>query len=291
MDYSEYVIKSLSKIKHKSWELYVVSRIVHSLPSNGSIMFVCQQCVQRPQRLALTDIFFPQFELHVEIDEEHHSTPTQEKEDALRLRDIVNVTSHEVRRIKAYGGSLEEVNQQVDDLIEYILKKSRKIDLEPGKYENRYAVQPHRDHGGIDTKTGATFRYIKDVKQLWGYQGWHRQGSGAWNVPEEDGVEKCCVWFPKLYKNEHWDNQLSADGKTITERQIKEKYTRITDIDGSESKFPHRRYCFAHSRNELGATMYRFVGVFLLDVAKSNEAKYSVYQRVSTEVKLPQAAQ
>jgi len=254
-------------------------------------MFICQQHVQRPEGRALTDIFFPQFELHIEVDEPYHAELTQKQKDAQRLRDIVNATSHEIRRIDVRGDSLEEVNQKVDDLIKYIHEKSQKVDLEPGKFEHRYAVKPHRDRGSIDAKTGATFRYIRDVKQLWGYQGGHRQGSGAWNVPEKIGEEKCCVWFPKLYKNEHWDNQLSADGKTITERQIKGIYTHITDIDGSESKYPHRRYCFAHSRNELGATMYRFIGVFERDVVKSNEDQCSIYRQVSTEIKLPQASQ
>ena len=41
---ADYIVKSLSKIKYKSWELYVVSRFIHTL-DDLDVEFVCQQLV------------------------------------------------------------------------------------------------------------------------------------------------------------------------------------------------------------------------------------------------------
>ncbi|MBW6100161.1 hypothetical protein KZ774_08700 [Escherichia coli] len=66
--------------------------------------------------------------------------------------------------------------------------------------------------------------------------------------------EKCMVWFPKLYGNSDWGNELTDDGNKIIERNIKddEGYTERWD----------KRIVMAHSRDELNRTLYRFLGVF-----------------------------
>ena len=41
---ANYVANSLSKMKHKRWELYVISRVIHLL-DDLEIEFICQQVV------------------------------------------------------------------------------------------------------------------------------------------------------------------------------------------------------------------------------------------------------
>jgi hypothetical protein len=68
----QYILRSLSKTAHKQWELLVITRIIHRL-DDPELEFVAQQLVRREDGGAyLTDLYFPQLALHVEIDEAHY---------------------------------------------------------------------------------------------------------------------------------------------------------------------------------------------------------------------------
>ena len=65
----DYIYRSLKKVSHKGWETFVISRIIHGL-DDDDIEFVTQQLVRlSDESRALTDLYFPQFDLHVEVDE------------------------------------------------------------------------------------------------------------------------------------------------------------------------------------------------------------------------------
>ena len=72
MTKAEYITNSLSKINHKKWELYVISRIIHKL-DDLDIEFICQQHILLENSSAFADMFFPQFNIYLEINESHHS--------------------------------------------------------------------------------------------------------------------------------------------------------------------------------------------------------------------------
>ena len=93
MNKLEFISRQFSKAEKKRFEHYVVTRIWHSL-DDLSIKFVTQQYVSRPDSRALTDMFFPQLQIHIEIDEGHHKK--QIEWDKLREVDIINATGHEV---------------------------------------------------------------------------------------------------------------------------------------------------------------------------------------------------
>ena len=40
----EYLLRNFSKIRHKKWELYVITRILHNL-NDTNIEYVCQQFI------------------------------------------------------------------------------------------------------------------------------------------------------------------------------------------------------------------------------------------------------
>ena len=62
------IAKSLSKIKHKKYELYVLSSIIHGLNDSG-IKFKFQQYAKRNEngKYALIDLFLPQFNIAPQI--------------------------------------------------------------------------------------------------------------------------------------------------------------------------------------------------------------------------------
>ena len=100
----QYVLRSLSKIKHKKWENFIISRIVHSI-IDLDIEFSCQQLVKTKNgNRYLTDLCFPNLKLYLEVDEKHHSSSKNVKKDQDRNREIIDATGfsfmHSFRDLK-----------------------------------------------------------------------------------------------------------------------------------------------------------------------------------------------
>lgn len=283
MHKDEYILRSLSKIKHKKWELFVVSRIIHNL-DDPEIEFVCQQLVRTDDGRFLTDLYFPQFGTHLEVDERHHLSDENIKRDTIRSQQIIKTTDHKVSRISIQGG-LNTVIKKTDTFIERI-KKLKTIQEEngtfaPWNFEHRYQPSIHINAGKISLDSGATFLKQKNALECFGYGGGEYQ-RGGWNIPETNYK----VWFPKLYLNQGWDNKITSDGKCILETQIGENpipvKQRIDTEDGRD------RIVFARWISPLKQPLYKFTGVFRLDKETSNKNAIVTYRRMSRSINLRQ---
>ncbi len=73
MNKLEFVARQLAKAQNKRYEHYVVNRI-WSLLNDSRVKFVTQQFVSRPEGRAMTDMFFPQLAIHIEVDEGFHKS-------------------------------------------------------------------------------------------------------------------------------------------------------------------------------------------------------------------------
>ena len=107
---------------------------------------------------------------------------------------------------------------------------------------------------------------------------------GVWKGAASHPIEKdSTLWFPKLYENKNWDNKISDDGIVITERKKinNEKHIKDDIRDNHDKKI----IVFAHVTDSLGATLYRFKGVFKLDVEETLKQKAAIYKRIGTRVK------
>lgn len=280
MSKDDYVLRSLSKTRHKRIEHFVVNRIYHLL-DDPEIEFICQQLVRRKEGPALTDMFFPQFRLHLEVDEPFHARNVEA--DQVRAQDIVTITSHEIRRIRAYDGEqnlrpLSEIAQEVDHFV--ALLRDRKNEavasqrFEAWNYERQYDPTPHIERGHIDASDNVIVRYQKDALQCFGYTGGHYQ-RGLWRL---DTDLRRIVWFPRLWKHGEWENALSADGNVITEDasgQAVEGY-RIPMNDD----FVDERIVFAKWHDPLGRNVYRFTGVFR-KCKESSTGQITAFRKVS----------
>lgn len=89
--------------------------------------------------------------------------------------------------------------------------------------------------------------------------------------------DKWMVWFPKIYKNRDFINEMLNDGKTITMRQLP------TSLLESDKTFPEELgecIVFAHFIDpSTSKKYYRFVGVFTRLVGNM---KYASCQRTSS---------
>lgn len=280
MSKSDYILRSLSKLSSKRWEHYVINRLFHRL-NDPEVEFVCQQCIRKGDKYYLADIFFPQFDLYLEIDEAHHDSDNALINDARRRFDIAEASGLTEVRISTSGVSIEQVDASIEEFIDLIRRrKSEASEFNAWDYEGRYKPEAHIARGFITIGPHSVFRYQKDALRCFGYTKGHFQ-RGVWNLPAEvvDEIElsgACMVWFPRLYEQKRWSNSLSEDGCVITEvsKNPEETYSERWD----------RRIVMARSRNVLNQTLYRFVGVFevIPDFSSGNEHRF---RRISKSVK------
>lgn len=280
MSKADYILRSLSKVSSKRWEHYVINRLYHRL-NDPEIEFVCQQCIRKDNKFYLADLYFPQFNLYLEIDEAHHESDDALISDARRRFDIAEASGLSEMRIPTTGASIESVDASIEDFIELLRQqKLAAKEFQAWDYEDRYKPEPHIDRGYISIGPHSAFRYQKDALRCFGYTKGHFQ-KGAWNLPPETVEEielsgTCMVWFPRLYEQKRWTNSLSDDGCIITEinKNPEEGYSERWD----------KRIVMARSRNALNQTLYRFVGVFevIPEYSSGNERRF---RRIAKSVK------
>ncbi|ODQ07283.1 MULTISPECIES: AbaSI family restriction endonuclease [Enterobacterales] len=288
MSKTDYILRSLSKITKKRWEHYVINRIFHKL-DDPEIEFVCQQCIRKsnsPGKIYLADLFFPQLELYLEIDEEHHDSDEAKKADAIRRLDIIETTGFIENRIPASNVTLEQLNASIDEFVNLLIDTKEKLKAQknflPWDYNAQYTAERHINAGFMEVGPHAIFRYHRDALECFGYINKGHHQSGSWKLPENIvkaiGLSgRTMVWFPRLYKAGVWDNELSRDGEWITEKSLEVNNNYIEDWD--------YRIVMAHSRDELNRVLYRFLGVFQIDKNQSVEG-VNIFKRINTKVKV-----
>lgn len=279
MDKKEYIIRQLDRAKNKKYEAYVVTRIIH-LINDFSIKFITQQYVTRPEGRALTDLFFPQFGLHIEVDEGQHFINNNIKEDKIREADIINATGHEILRVDVTK-SFESINTEINGIVKKIKKLRNDNYFIPWDIDAEYNPKTYISKGYIDVSDNVAFKTIKDACNCFGhnYSGYQRAGASH---PNSDIM----LWFPKLFPNGEWNNKISNDERTITEKNennLKAKEHVISHIN-NRKKHQHQRIVFAKVKGNLGDVLYRFRGLYKLDIQKSNEKIGLVWMRTKIRV-------
>ena len=263
-----------------------MSRIIHKL-DDDDIEFKVQQLVRmRDGRRFLTDVYFPQFSMHIEINERHHLNT--EEADRRRAQDIISETGHEIRPFATtdnFGNprTLTEIRSEIDDIVEQ-LRSKKGTAIQDGTFnewdwENQFSSQKIIQRGVLRVKDNVVFRLQKEALECFGFRGKGYQ-KGAWRIPDGTGD---LVWFPRLFRHDKWTNELSLDGSTITERAEDMKgrqsiANRLLDDNFANAK----RIVFAKAKDPLGENMYRYVGTFRADL-KASTAEKMVYTLESVE--------
>ena len=281
MNKKEYIIRQLNRTKNKKYEAYVINRIIHLL-NDFDIKFVTQQYVIRPSGHALTDLFFPQLSIHIEVDEKYHKL--QIENDRIREADIVNATTHEILRIDM-SKSFEDINKDIDDIIKILQTKIKELKnnnlFVEWNIEAEFNPQTYINRGYIDINDDVAFQTIKDACNCFGhnYKGYQKAGASH---PDS----KIMLWFPKLFPNEEWLNTISNDEETIYEKNKDEEKAKehIHKYKTRQEDKQYIRIVFAKVKGSLGDTLYRFRGQYELNFEKSNLEIGLVWERTKTKV-------
>jgi very-short-patch-repair endonuclease len=274
MEKLEFIARQLSKAQTKRYEHYVVQRIWHRL-DRLDLKMITQQFVSRPEGRAMTDMYFPQLGIHVEIDEPHHLT--RSAADQLREADIINATGHKFIRVPV-SDDIVTFNQLIDDAVEQVRAAVESAEFD--KWDPLAEMSPatYIEKGYIDVDEDVAFEKMYHAASCFGKTYAGLQQSFIPHPTERDKF----LWFPKLYENAEWLNTLSMDEQVITEI-CKKTGQREPQVDKNIREFElnGRRLVFARVRSPLGDLMYRFKGEYLLDIRASNYERGAVLNRVS----------
>jgi hypothetical protein len=273
----QYILKQISKTNKKNYENYVITRIWHGLNSLD-YKIITQQLIIRPDgKRAMTDLYFPQLDLHIEIDEKYHQKNTIK--DISRENDIINITGHKILRLNV-DCNLEEINRKTDDITNEIIKiRNLKKDFEIWNPLKEISTQTYIDKGYIDIRDKVFFDKIVDAINCFGlnYLGFQRGGINHPKDPE------CLIWFPKFYLNNEWNNNISDDENTIYEYNINEN-KRDKHIKEVIAKKRHTRIVFARVKDNLGNIVYKFYGTYKLNKENSYHERMLIWERINTRV-------
>lgn len=281
LDELDYYASRIAKLKNKKYEYYVVTRIIHLL-DDPEIEFRTQQYVKIGEKSRLIDLYFPQFRLAVEVDELGH-LGTKEQ-DIKREKEIFEVLQSNFYRVSVdENRSLSAMNSRIQEIVDEI-KKQKVEQQQSGAFKKfdfnaLYDVDAWLERGELSVEDGARFRRHIDALRLVGkdYKG-HQSATAGLVAPKNIGETDrgFVAWFPKLYKNGAWDNQLIEDGTRI------EAHT--TDNSPYYYKTHDSTYVvFSHFKDELNQTYYKFQGVFDAIPQESHE-HLLVYKRVSDKI-------
>ena len=128
MDYKlEYMTRLFAKISKKKTETYVINRIWHQL-NDDRVKFVVQQYIRRTQdKYALADLYLPQLDIFIEINEPFHKNNTEV--DRVRNEEISHVTHSKpividcgdvIDKDKIRWKSIEDIHSQISKVVQQI---------------------------------------------------------------------------------------------------------------------------------------------------------------------------
>ena len=287
MEKIEYITNQLKKTFGKKYENYCITRI-YSLINRTDVKFVTQQLFKRQgNSIALADLYFPQINLWVEIDEQHHKE--QEISDLIRsnevvemnkisdearkkyeaLEEVINPGIEEPYRIIIYNKSLEEINIQIDEVVNEINKRISdlgkdfipwiSIDSRPEEFIKK---------GVIKVSDNAKFRTVEIIGNLFNMKkiSFYQKIHGYVHIKDD-----IYYWCPTLKiigdecDNNAWENEISEDGNIIYENQKNKNENYLNSVVDENPT----RYIFTKFKDETGVMIYKFKGVFTLDIEET----------------------
>lgn len=288
MDYQlDYMERLFFSIKFKKTESYVIHRIWNKL-DDARIQFKVQQKIMFPNgKYALADLYLPQLNIFVEINKPFHEA--QKKEDEYRNATIVNLTHCDQYIIRCGNSensgewkSLEDIHQQIDECIAFIKERIAKTQ-EIKDMRKCLTVEYHKEKGILKVEDQDSLRTIDDICAVFNTEpkrlGFLRVGAAP--ISGNDNME---IWYPNVNNKHGWKNELYDDGETFAE--YNEDIVKRKKHVAKYVKDNKQRATFFRYKDVLGIELYRFVGVFSLDVEVSKEEDKCIWRRISTEYKL-----
>jgi very-short-patch-repair endonuclease len=284
MDFKlDYMARLFRSIRNKRFESYAIQRIWHQL-DDDRVQFVTQQYFKRKDGgYALADLYLPQINMVVEIDEGQHTDPGNEILDAIRSQQIQSVNNAEIQRIpicidreKDEWHTMAEVNNRISEVVALIKQRieEKGDNFSPWSGDDMLSPEYHIKKGYLAVSDNDYVRNIDDAATIFSTKAIHKGflRAGGFDVPRKSGW---IVWLPSV-NNKRWNNSLSDDGLTIREYPSDAK-KRSDHVKGTITK-NETRITFFREKDALGFNFYKFVGVFKINKELSQKENKSVWE-------------
>jgi len=276
MDFKlDYMARLFRSIRNKRFESYAIQRIWHQL-DDERVQFVTQQYFKREDGgYALADLYLPQINMVVEIDEGQHNIEKNIILDSIRSQQIQAVNGAEILRIpickdlqKDEWYTMAEVNNRISEVVMLIKQRieNKGNDFRPWSGDDMLSPEYHIRKGYLAVSDNDYVRNIDDAAAIFRTKAIHKGflRAGGFNVPQKPGT---VVWLPSI-NNRCWDNCLSENGKIIREYQKTDTKKRCDHVKEMLAK-DETRITFFREKDALGFNFYKFIGVFKLNKEKT----------------------
>ena len=212
----------------------------------------------------------------IEIDEDYHAK--QIEKDQMREAVVIDATDVSFERIEIKDKSIVEVCKKIQDIVDSVSSKKKESLLtgkfEPFSFAGKYDLARCMRKGGIQVDDDMRFKNHVDVIKIFG------KNYGAYQRAIFKHDENFYVWFPKLYPNDDWENNLIDNGKKI---EMRAKGTsKLASLNKSKKRVVTRpsrnngdyRLVFAHHKDIFGDVYYSFKGLFRVEPINEKDVDY-----------------
>lgn len=279
----DYMARLFRKISHKRFETYVIQRIWHRL-DDDRVQFVSQQYVKRVQDddYALADLYLPQVNIVVEINEPYHYDEDQHKRDAIRNAEVSKIAGVQVFVVDCRK-PMTELHRDIDQIVDVIRQKVIQLgdkfipwvglDKRTPAYYQRKGYLLVEDNEYVET--------IDDICEIFHTKAKHRGYLRAGSVVLYDNTE---LWFPNA-ENKQWHNEMIEDGHYLLEYPNNPDKQHDWMLKNTIKK-NRRMITFFRQKDDLGFNYYKFVGTFEIDKSRSTATDRCYWKRVAEKVNL-----
>jgi hypothetical protein len=234
---------------------------------------VTQQYVKRQTgNYALLDLYFPQIELAVEVDEMHHEDDINKKNDLERQEAIFNSIKEDSdssiiflrikEEIDGEQAMYADVEKNIQEAITAITARSKKYgslvwDEDWLEKEHDDKFNKIKQKGRLDISDPIGFTRIQVTNEIFGLKkskGFLQFGK-SWYPVSEGAV----IWFPHFTRNKRWANEIANNWTEIREKRIDGEDV-LPDPEHHDANI--LRYTFAKYKNSFGVISYRYFGNF-----------------------------
>lgn len=288
----DYIARVFQKTASKKFEHYVITRMWNQL-NDTDIKLVPQQYVSRNNdNYALTDIYFPQVGIHVEINEPaHYATVEREIEDNNRRKEIISKTNHAVETIdcrESINGIHSQIDAVVQKIKEIVAYQKQNNTFNVWNPENEYSPTFIQSKGYMNTNDEVVLRTIDDICVLFNADSNRtKRGFLRTGAIEHPTIEDCLIWWPSATnRNGGWNNSTNPDKNEIYEsnNNVDKQNGHVHHLLNNEKRT--KRVVFYKYKDELGYNFYKYVGLFEIDKEKTSYEKGIVWKKIEDRFEL-----
>ncbi len=282
----------------KAYENFIVNAIYTKI-GNPNLVPVTQQYVinvRDPRRYYLLDLYFPQINYGVEIDERHHLE--QQEKDEIRADDIKNAIQCDEGRITIYTNNDEkrsyadicaDIESIVDIIRQKIADRGEELRWETNNDRKKAVVSLGRFHVDDDV----SFDTVTEIYNICG-----GKRTGREKGHPADMLQRCYyrltdkykLWVPTLAI------QLEDKGKNGFKNFLSEDHEMITENTNTPWKDPnkdnsYKRVVFMRMKNRFGKPCIKFIGVFESSSGPGDNRRVHYYKRIAKEIQIEELKQ